>query len=266
MKHENNSILHLFFQLVFFFLSLLLPHVAFLQTPENCSGGGDCMPMIISWEGAAEIQSGDVLIVEIDDTLLLPADMNPNQANNNNNNNIDNGWVIFRCWDSDVGFSMNQYWPNHTNIYMDESILAFPTETFVFFYFCFHWKDKYQNSKHSMHSPYVVACLIYLSRKHVVHSIGSVQVCMGERVCVSEYSVYVSIPYFSTVMLLRENYFSFAESHSLRLAYSLSFAEKLHLMEQFSANLHLFPPPLIQFIVLTEIQHIYFIWAHPLNA
>lgn len=45
------------------------------------------MPMIISWEGAAEIQSGDVLIVEIDDTLLLPADMNPIQANNN----IDNG-------------------------------------------------------------------------------------------------------------------------------------------------------------------------------
>lgn len=35
------------------------------------------MPMIISWEGAAEIQSGDVLIVEIDDTLLLPADMSP---------------------------------------------------------------------------------------------------------------------------------------------------------------------------------------------
>lgn len=57
---------------VFFFRLFLL------QTPENCSGGGDCMPMIISWEGAAEIQSGDVLIVEIDDTLLLPADMNPN--------------------------------------------------------------------------------------------------------------------------------------------------------------------------------------------
>lgn len=46
------------------------------------------MPMIISWEGAAEIQSGDVLIVEIDDMLLLPADMNPSTANN-----IDNGWV-----------------------------------------------------------------------------------------------------------------------------------------------------------------------------
>lgn len=47
-----------------------------LQTPENCSTGSDCMPMIISWEGTAEIQSGDVLIVEVDDTLLLPADMN----------------------------------------------------------------------------------------------------------------------------------------------------------------------------------------------
>lgn len=44
------------------------------------------MPMIISWEGTAEIQSGDVLIVEIDDILLLPADMNPSIANN-----IDNG-------------------------------------------------------------------------------------------------------------------------------------------------------------------------------
>lgn len=54
-----------------------------LQTPENCSVGGDCMPMIISWEGAAEIQSGDVLIVEIDDTLLLPADMDSKSINTN---------------------------------------------------------------------------------------------------------------------------------------------------------------------------------------
>lgn len=30
--------------------------------------------MIISWEGTAEIQSGDVLIVEVDDTLLLAVD------------------------------------------------------------------------------------------------------------------------------------------------------------------------------------------------
>lgn len=42
------------------------------------------MPMIISWEGAAEIQSGDVLIVEIDDTLLLPADMSLTAQNMNN--------------------------------------------------------------------------------------------------------------------------------------------------------------------------------------
>lgn len=42
------------------------------------------MPMIISWEGAAEIQSGDVLIVEIDDTLLLPADTNLTAQNLNN--------------------------------------------------------------------------------------------------------------------------------------------------------------------------------------
>lgn len=34
------------------------------------------MPMIISWEGTAEIQSGDVLIVEIDDSLLIPTEYN----------------------------------------------------------------------------------------------------------------------------------------------------------------------------------------------
>lgn len=32
------------------------------------------MPMVISWEGTTEIQSGDVLIVEIDDSLLVPDD------------------------------------------------------------------------------------------------------------------------------------------------------------------------------------------------
>ncbi|KAG4066758.1 hypothetical protein HA402_012825 [Bradysia odoriphaga] len=44
--------------------------------PENCTSGADCMPMIISWEGTAEIQSGDVLIVEIDDNLLIPTEYN----------------------------------------------------------------------------------------------------------------------------------------------------------------------------------------------
>jgi hypothetical protein len=28
--------------------------------------------MVISWEGSADIQSGDVLIVEIDDKQLIP--------------------------------------------------------------------------------------------------------------------------------------------------------------------------------------------------
>lgn len=46
------------------------------QIPENCTSGADCMPMIISWEGTAEIQSGDVLIVEIDDNLLIPTEYN----------------------------------------------------------------------------------------------------------------------------------------------------------------------------------------------
>jgi len=30
--------------------------------------------MIISWEGSSDIQSGDVLIVEIDDKLLISTD------------------------------------------------------------------------------------------------------------------------------------------------------------------------------------------------
>lgn len=50
------------------------------QIPENCSVGADCMPMVISWEGATEIQSGDVLIVEIDDSLLVPDDNHTNKG------------------------------------------------------------------------------------------------------------------------------------------------------------------------------------------
>lgn len=67
---------------VCFLISVFFPH---FQTPENCSTGADCMPMIISWEGVAEIQSGDVLIVEIDDTLLLPADINLTMLNKTEN-------------------------------------------------------------------------------------------------------------------------------------------------------------------------------------
>lgn len=50
------------------------------QIPENCSAGADCMPMVISWEGIKEIQSGDVLIVEIDDSLLVPDDNHTNKG------------------------------------------------------------------------------------------------------------------------------------------------------------------------------------------
>lgn len=73
---------------VFFlhFSHLIIWDVRFtLQTPENCSTGADCLPMTISWEGVAEIQSGDVLIVEIDDTLLLPADTNLTARNQTTN-------------------------------------------------------------------------------------------------------------------------------------------------------------------------------------
>ncbi|KAL7042705.1 hypothetical protein ACKWTF_001251 [Chironomus riparius] len=45
-----------------------------ITTPEDCSSGTDCLPMIISWEGSSDIQSGDVLIVEIDDKLLISTD------------------------------------------------------------------------------------------------------------------------------------------------------------------------------------------------
>ncbi|XP_046991885.1 delta and Notch-like epidermal growth factor-related receptor [Schistocerca americana] len=51
---------------------LLLPIIV---TPD-CEGeeaeeGGDCAPVSVSWEGGAELQSGDVLLVRIDDTRLV---------------------------------------------------------------------------------------------------------------------------------------------------------------------------------------------------
>lgn len=50
---------------------------------EECGGSGggggaspgapeeECPPVIVSWEGSADIQSGDILIVRIADSLLL---------------------------------------------------------------------------------------------------------------------------------------------------------------------------------------------------
>lgn len=45
----------------------------YLQKLEDCSSGIDCSPTTISWEGTADIQSGDVLLVEIDDSQLIAA-------------------------------------------------------------------------------------------------------------------------------------------------------------------------------------------------
>ncbi|XP_058447077.1 serine-rich adhesin for platelets-like [Malaya genurostris] len=47
-----------------------------ITTPEDCSAGSSCTPTTISWEGTADIQSGDVLIVEIDDKHLIPSNYN----------------------------------------------------------------------------------------------------------------------------------------------------------------------------------------------
>ncbi|XP_065165805.1 delta and Notch-like epidermal growth factor-related receptor isoform X2 [Atheta coriaria] len=49
---------------------LLLP----FTIPEECANANDrstCLPAILSWEGSAEIQSGDVLLVRIDDLHLI---------------------------------------------------------------------------------------------------------------------------------------------------------------------------------------------------
>ncbi|XP_034472107.1 uncharacterized protein LOC117779878 [Drosophila innubila] len=45
---------------------LLLPIV----TTEHCKAGEHCTPNVLTWEGEAEIQSGDILIVEINDAML----------------------------------------------------------------------------------------------------------------------------------------------------------------------------------------------------
>lgn len=63
----------LFSNLIHFYIVCIFFSLLF-QTPEDCSSGTDCLPMIISWEGSVDIQSGDVLIVEIDDKLLISTD------------------------------------------------------------------------------------------------------------------------------------------------------------------------------------------------
>lgn len=53
---------------------------------EECAGGAspgddECPPVIVSWEGSADIQSGDILIVRIADSLLLDTLVRPDPKN-----------------------------------------------------------------------------------------------------------------------------------------------------------------------------------------
>ncbi|XP_020802183.1 neurogenic locus notch homolog protein 2-like, partial [Drosophila serrata] len=48
---------------------LLLPIV----TTEHCKPNENCIPNVLTWRGEAEIQSGDILIVEINDAMLNPS-------------------------------------------------------------------------------------------------------------------------------------------------------------------------------------------------
>ncbi|XP_039494309.1 protein HEG isoform X3 [Drosophila santomea] len=48
---------------------LLLPIV----TTEHCQPDEHCVPNVLTWRGEAEIQSGDILIVEINDAMLNPS-------------------------------------------------------------------------------------------------------------------------------------------------------------------------------------------------
>ncbi|XP_070132809.1 uncharacterized protein wry isoform X2 [Drosophila bipectinata] len=48
---------------------LLLPIV----TTEHCRPNEHCIPNVLTWRGEAEIQSGDILIVEINDAMLNPS-------------------------------------------------------------------------------------------------------------------------------------------------------------------------------------------------
>lgn len=62
---------------------ILLSSLLSLQKLEDCSPSGlDCSPTTISWESTADIQSGDLLLVEIDDSQLI-------STQNNNNDNQD---------------------------------------------------------------------------------------------------------------------------------------------------------------------------------
>ncbi|GBP20654.1 hypothetical protein EVAR_16526_1 [Eumeta japonica] len=76
--------------------------------PEDClSGGGssttgsmddECPPVILSWEGSADIQSGDILIVRIADAALLETSTTdiPRRTTEHNNATNNDGERIHR--------------------------------------------------------------------------------------------------------------------------------------------------------------------------
>lgn len=86
------------------------------QTPENCKYDAECNSMMVSWEGEAEIQSGDILLVEINDTLLNVKELNLTGSNttktkpNVNKDNVSGSlsterWALFITISFDFCFS-----------------------------------------------------------------------------------------------------------------------------------------------------------------
>ncbi|KAI8438510.1 hypothetical protein MSG28_010992 [Choristoneura fumiferana] len=62
-------------------------HELNLPVTEACAGGGEeCPPVVVSWEGAADIQSGDMLIVRIAESSLLDNFGQPDKNNSRDTN------------------------------------------------------------------------------------------------------------------------------------------------------------------------------------
>ncbi|XP_063616704.1 delta and Notch-like epidermal growth factor-related receptor isoform X1 [Cydia splendana] len=58
-----------------------------VKVAEDCAGGEECPPVVVSWEGSADIQSGDILIVRIADSSLLDTFAHPDAKNSSHDAN-----------------------------------------------------------------------------------------------------------------------------------------------------------------------------------
>ncbi|XP_063548637.1 delta and Notch-like epidermal growth factor-related receptor isoform X1 [Cydia strobilella] len=58
-----------------------------VKIAEDCVGGEECPPVVASWEGSADIQSGDILIVRIADSSLLDSFTHPDAKNTSHDAN-----------------------------------------------------------------------------------------------------------------------------------------------------------------------------------